>query len=260
MNTTYLTGDFGVASKTAIGDTRMLRRSRRSSDIPTQAGTARAQVNAQTSANLDTAVPQSALSNDQFQSDLIALIPHLRAFSRSLCRRRDLAEDLAQEALAKAWRARDSYISGTNLKSWLFTILRNTFYSHGRRAWRETCLDVGVAESIAAPPKEQDWAMELTDVARALRKLPDAQRDAVVLVGAGGVSYKDAAKICGANIGTMKSRVARGRIALLGIMEGVNPLPLRSIEPQTTGPDDIFAQLGALARTDQRSTAYSSAS
>jgi RNA polymerase sigma-70 factor (ECF subfamily) len=260
MSTTYLTGDFGVASKTAIGETRKPRRSERSSDRLTQAGNARAQVNAQTSANLDRAVPQSSLPNDQFQSDLIALIPHLRAFSRSLCSRRDLAEDLAQEALVKAWRARDSYISGTNLKAWLFTILRNTFYSQGRRAWREAHLDVGVAESIAAPPKEQDWSIELTDVARALRKLPDAQRDAVILVGAGGVSYKDAAKICSANIGTMKSRVARGRIALLGFMEGVNPLPLRSVEPPTTGSDDIFAQLGALTRTDQGLTAYSSGS
>lgn len=168
-----------------------------------------------------TSTPPEARQNiDQFQSDLVALIPYLRAFSRSLCGRRDLAEDLAQEALAKAWAARDSFQAGTNLKAWIFTILRNTLYSHGRRAWRETHLELSVAERVEAPADEQGWAAELSDTARALRQLPDAQREAIILIGAGGFSYNDAARVCGTNSGTMKSRVARGRSALLTILNG----------------------------------------
>src|SRR5271156_4792461 len=86
-----------------------------------------------------------------FQQDFIPLIPHLRAFSRAICRHRDLAEDMAQEALAKAWRCRDQFEPGTNLKAWLFNIFRNEFYSHKRRAWRETRWDESKGDR-AAPP------------------------------------------------------------------------------------------------------------
>src|ERR1700683_1811776 len=94
---------------------------------------------------------QDISASPQFQRDLIALIPHLRAFSRMLCGRRVIAEDMAQEALAKAWRARARFQPGTNLKAWLFTILRNEYYSHGRRAWRETHWDEVLGGRIAAP-------------------------------------------------------------------------------------------------------------
>jgi len=97
----------------------------------------------------------------QFQRDLIALIPHLRAFSRMLCGKREIAEDMAQDALTKAWRAHHRFEAGTNLKAWLFTILRNEYYSYLRRAWREAHWDEVVCEAIAAPPREQEWAMEL---------------------------------------------------------------------------------------------------
>ena len=189
----------------------------------------------------------SARRSGRFECDLIELIPHLRAYSRSLCGRRDLADDMAQEALLKAWRARDSYQSGTNLKAWLFTILRNTFYSHGRRAWRESHLEDSVAERMEAPANEQEWSAELSDTTRALRKLPDAQRDAVILVGASGFSYKDAANICDTNIGTMKSRVARGRTALLSILDETKPLPERVIAPSMSDSRDTVIQLVALA-------------
>jgi len=189
----------------------------------------------------------SARQTDQFECDLIELIPHLRAFSRSLCGRRDLAEDMAQDALAKAWRARNSYNPGTNLKAWLFTILRNTFYSHGRRAWRESHLEDSVAERMEAPANEQEWSAELSDTTRALRKLPDAQRDAVILVGASGFSYKDAANICDTNIGTMKSRVARGRTALLSILDETKPWPERVVARSMSDSRDTLIQLVALA-------------
>jgi RNA polymerase sigma-70 factor, ECF subfamily len=129
----------------------------------------------------------------RFERDLVALIPHLRAFSRMLCGRRAIAEDMAQEALAKAWRARGSFEPGTNLKAWLFTILRNEFYSHARRAWRETHWDSDLGECIAGPASEQEWTMELSDTARALSGLPDGQRKALILIAAGGFSYEDAA-------------------------------------------------------------------
>ncbi len=129
-----------------------------------------------------------------FQRELVALMPHLRSVARSLCRNRTLAEDITQEALAKAWRARDSFEPGTNLWAWVFTILRNEFCSHARRTWREAHWDCEKAEQIAAPADEQEWAMELADTAHALRRLPDCQRESLILVAVGGLSYDDAAK------------------------------------------------------------------
>jgi RNA polymerase sigma-70 factor (ECF subfamily) len=201
-------------------------------------------------------VASSARHGDQFQCDLIALVPQLRAFSRTLCRRRDVAEDLAQEALMNAWRARGSFQAGTNLKAWLFTILRNGFYSHGRRAWREAHWDAESAERIEGPPNKQDWCMELSDTARAMQALPDVQREAIILVGAGGFSYEEAAAICDSAVGTMKSRVARGRCALLGALDGREPLPQPSSKRRVDASDDIFAQLNALASAGTRRSAH----
>ena len=189
----------------------------------------------------------STRQGDQFQRDLLALAPQLRAFSRTLCHGREIADDLAQETLMKAWRARDSFEVGTNLKAWLFTILRNCYYSHGRRAWREAHWDADAAEQIEGPPNRQDWAIELSDTARALRTLPDAQREALILVGAGGFSYEETAAICDAAVGTVKSRVARGRIALSNILDGAKSLPALLPDRTTTASDDILAQLALLA-------------
>ena len=184
----------------------------------------------------------------QFQHDLIALIPHLRAFSRVLCGRRAIAEDMAQEALAKAWRSRERFEPGTNLKAWLFTILRNEFYSHARKAWRETHWDDDLGDNIPAPARAQEWAMELSDAARALNALPDRQREPLILVSAGGMSYEEAAGICGTPVGTTKSRVARARAAMTKSLDGSAPLPPR---PALRAPDagrDILAQLSVLAQ------------
>jgi RNA polymerase sigma-70 factor (ECF subfamily) len=181
-----------------------------------------------------------------FQRDLVALIPHLRAFSRVLCRHRDLAEDLAQDALAKAWRFHRQYESGTNLKAWLFTILRNEFYSHKRRAWRETHWEEDKGERIPAPQDSQLWSLELSDTARALRALPDFQREALILIAVGGFSYLDAAKICKTPVGTVKSRVARGRAALVENLESPHGRPRRRPVEQISGSADILGQLSAL--------------
>ena len=155
----------------------------------------------------------------------------------------------------KAWRARDSFEVGTNLKAWLFTILRNCFYSHGRRAWREAHWDADAAERIEGPPNRQDWTIELSDTARALRTLPDTQREALILVGAGGFTYEETAEICDTAIGTVKSRVARGRTALLSILDGAEPLPPISSDNRISASDEIFAQLTTLATAATSRTA-----
>lgn len=186
-------------------------------------------------------------AEEAFRKELIERIPFLRAFSRSLCGDRELADDLAQEALAKAWQSRDTFQAGTNLKAWLFTILRNQFYSDLRRAWRQVPWDVDAGDLLPAADGEQTWAVELSDMARALRTLPPEQREALILVGAGGFSYDDAAKISKCAIGTVKSRVARARKALAAILEGKTPLPS---EPRPNGgdaTDEIISQLDRLA-------------
>ncbi len=191
-----------------------------------------------------------------FRQGLLELIPFLRAFSRSLCGDRDLADDLAQEALTKAWQSRDSFRPGSNLKAWLFTILRNQFYSDRRRAWRQAPWDEGAAERLPAASGEQTWAVQLSETARALRGLPNEQREALILVGAGGFSYEEAARICNCAVGTVKSRVARARKALIGSLEGKRHLPLHT-EPSPGKGDathEIMAQLDRLAPPQEQTT------
>ncbi|MBV9330388.1 MAG: sigma-70 family RNA polymerase sigma factor, partial [Alphaproteobacteria bacterium] len=166
-----------------------------------------------------------------FKTELLGLIPFLRAFARSLCGNQESADDLAQETLVKAWQSRDTFIPGTNLKAWLFTILRNQFYSDRRRAWRQAPWDQDAAERIPGGGQDQGWAAELSDTARALRVLTDEQREALILVGAGGFSYEDAAEICNCAVGTVKSRVARARKALIAILDGEDTLPATDRPP-----------------------------
>jgi len=192
----------------------------------------------------------------QFERDLIALIPHLRALSRAMCGRRAIADDVAQEALAKAWRAQDRFAPGTNLKAWLFTILRHEYCSHVRRAWRETHWDEDAGERIAAPPSEQEWAMELSDTARAIGGLQERQREALILVAAGGFSHENPGKICAAPAGTMKSRVARARAALTSTLDGCISIPPRSLARATDTTELILAQLTALASRDATSARH----
>src|SRR3569833_1444710 len=133
----------------------------------------------------------------QLQAELTALIPHMRAFARSLCRDPDLADDLAQEALAKAWSCRDSFTLGTNMKAWTFMIIRNHFYSEKRRDWRRCDLDPEVAERTLVSVDRPDDTLELDELRRALDLLPEVQREAVVLIAAAGLSYEEAGEVCG---------------------------------------------------------------
>lgn len=165
------------------------------------------------------AEPNGASVDDaDFKSQLVALIPHLRAFAFSMTHRPE-AEDLAQETMIKAWRARGSYQAGTNFKAWLFTILRNEHYSRARRSWRSVSLDPGVAESTLVVSDDPSIREELLDVRNAMQLLSFDQRQALVLVTAAGLSYADTAAICGCAIGTVKSRVNRARAELIGILE-----------------------------------------
>jgi RNA polymerase sigma-70 factor (ECF subfamily) len=158
--------------------------------------------------------PARKAGGSDFREDLLALIPYLRAFARTLTLNRADADDLCQEALAKAWQSRTSYTADTNLKAWLFTILRNQFYSEFRRAWRRQPWDENLAERTLVTDGAQESAVALSDVARSMHLLPDEQREALILIGAGGFTYEEGAKICGCAVGTIKSRVSRGRLAL----------------------------------------------
>lgn len=155
-----------------------------------------------------------------FKRDLVALIPHLRAFARTLCGDAAAADDLAQDAVMKAWDARSSFQMGTNMKAWTFMILRNQFYSEKRRSWRQSQLDQEAAERTLVAIDDPASPIALDEMRLALGMLPSEQREALILVGAGGFAYEEAADICGCAVGTVKSRVSRARRALHGILEG----------------------------------------
>jgi RNA polymerase sigma-70 factor (ECF subfamily) len=196
----------------------------------------------------------AAVGSDPFKTDLLGLIPFLRAFARSLTGNPEAADDLAQETLVKAWQSRDTFIPGTNLKAWLFTILRNQFYSDRRRAWRQAPWDQESAERIPGSPDDQGWAAELSDTARALRCLSDEQREALILVGAGGFSYEDAAAICNCAVGTVKSRVARARKALMALLDGEENLPQERRPGEGDAANEIMAELDRLVPGHSEST------
>lgn len=154
-----------------------------------------------------------------FQRELVKLIPHLRAFARTLTGDATQADDLAQDALIKAWDARLSYQIGTNMKAWTFMILRNQFYSDKRRSWRQSQLDQEAAERTLVAVDDPGAPIALDELRLALGMLPAEQREALILVGAGGFAYEEAAEICNCAVGTVKSRVSRARKALQGILD-----------------------------------------
>lgn len=152
---------------------------------------------------------------------MLAAMPGLRAFAISLCRNRDQADDLVQETLLRACANLDSFKQGTNMGAWLHTILRNYFCSERRKQrGRMEPIDLH-AQRLAAKPTQIAQA-EYRDVCHALTKLPFGQREALILIGASGLSYEEAARVCGCATGTLKSRVKRGRadLAQLMAMEG----------------------------------------
>src|SRR5579864_657938 len=162
---------------------------------------------------------RSGTDDEGFKRELVQLIPHLRAFARTLCGDPAAADDLAQDAMMKAWDARASFQMGTNMKAWTFMILRNQFYSEKRRSWRQTQLDQEAAERTLVAVDDPESPVLLDELRLGLAMLPPEQREALILVGAGGFAYEEAAEICGCAVGTVKSRVSRARRALQLILE-----------------------------------------
>jgi len=153
--------------------------------------------------------------------ELVTFLPSLRAFAISLCGDRDLADDLVQDTVERAWRAQDRFDRGSNLHAWLFTILRNAFLSRCRKSGREVDDPEGIQAGRLASAPNQIAVLDLDDLRRALATLSVELREAILLVGAEGFSYHEAAEIMGCPLGTAKSRVCRARTQLaasLGIV------------------------------------------
>ena len=154
-----------------------------------------------------------------WRDDVVALLPALRAFAWSLSHNSADADDLVQDTLIKAWTHRSKFEPGTNLRAWLFTILRNTYYTAVVRRRREVADEDGKYAAALSTPPTQDWSVAMRSFRAALQQLPNEHREALVLVGAAGMTYEDAAEICGCAVGTIKSRVNRARARLLKLME-----------------------------------------
>ncbi|QPC85717.1 sigma-70 family RNA polymerase sigma factor [Mesorhizobium sp. NBSH29] len=170
-----------------------------------------------------------------FRDGLLGAIPSLRAFAVSLSQNADKADDLVQETLVKAWDKQSSFQPGTNLKAWLFTILRNEFYSQMRKRGREVQDSDGIMTERLAVHPSQHGLLDLKDFRAALELLPEDQREAIILIGASGFSYEEAADICDCAVGTIKSRVSRARTRLQEILK---------IEGEGDfGPDAIATQV-----------------
>src|SRR5690606_18151777 len=139
-----------------------------------------------------------------FRRGLIETLPHLRAFARALCGRPDFADDLVQETAIRAWAARDRFAPGTNLRAWTFAILRNDVLAQCRRERRQVDYDPAAAERLLIMETDQEGPLHLSDMEGALLKLSPERREAILLIGAAGFSYEEAAAICDCAIGTMK--------------------------------------------------------
>lgn len=161
----------------------------------------------------------SEQNKDIFKKDLLKTLPSLRAFAISLIRTADKADDLVQDTIVKAWSKQESFKPGTNLKAWLFTILRNEFYSQMRKNGREVQDTNNVFSNNMSIHPPQYGSLDLKDFKKALDSLPAEQREAILLIGASGFSYEDAAQICDCAVGTIKSRVSRARIKLQNILD-----------------------------------------
>ena len=153
-----------------------------------------------------------------FKDELVAEITNLRAFAISLSGSASLADDLVQETLLRAWSKSDKFTPGTSLRAWLFTILRNIYYSNYRKRSREIQDTDGAYARRLVVTGDQESHLDLEDFRKALTKLPAEQREVLILVGASGLSYEEAAEICEVEIGTIKSRLSRARSRLVELL------------------------------------------
>ena len=155
-----------------------------------------------------------------FRRELVDSIPPLRAFARSLARDKDLADDLTHAALERALTFSHQFTPGTNFRAWLFTIARHQFYNESKK-WRNRTVTIeNETDSLAPIDGNQEITVEIRDFRRAFWALAPAQREILVLIGANGISYEEAADICGCATGTVKSRLSRARRELKRLMDG----------------------------------------
>lgn len=157
--------------------------------------------------------------NPDPRDEIVEHLPAMRAFALSLTRNGSSADDLVQDTIVKAWKNIDKFSAGTNMRAWLFTILRNTFYSDKRKGKREVAdVDGKMAATLSQKP-DHDGRMAMADFEVVFAKLPSEQREALMLVGALGFSYEEAAETCDVAVGTIKSRVNRGRVRLVELLD-----------------------------------------
>jgi RNA polymerase sigma-70 factor, ECF subfamily len=178
-------------------------------------------------------------NRDDLHRSVIEQLPHLRAFAVLLTHDRSLADDLVQEAAVRALAHADQFQPGTNFKAWITTILRNSYFNVVRQRSRVAPMTAVAPEMEPTTSGGQEEQLDLRDFERAFKFLPQAQREALMLVGAGGFSYEAAAEVAGCAVGTMKSRVARGRTQLTRILDG-----------EGDGDDDLPGAV--IAGTDRR--------
>ncbi len=167
---------------------------------------------------MNLSVARQTSVNSDLRDQLLATIPNLRAYAFSLTSSWDRADDLVQETITRAWSKMGQFERGTNLNAWLFTILRNTFFSQHRRRRHEVEDPAGAYAARLRTHADQPAHLDFEDLRKALAKLKPTQREAVLLVGAEGLSYEEAAEICGVALGTIKSRVHRGREKLAKLL------------------------------------------
>ncbi len=153
------------------------------------------------------------------RDEIVLHLGALRAFALSLTRTTSAADDLVQDTVVKAWSNIDKFTPGTNLRAWLFTILRNTFYSSRRRVRREVADVDGMYSARLASKPDHDGRLAMRDFRVAFAQIGDEQREALILVGASGFSYEEAAEMCGVAVGTIKSRANRGRKRLAELLQ-----------------------------------------
>ena len=208
-------------------------------------GGSKAEVAMETRSFASPSARPTPLDEEDFKRQVVASIPVLRSFSRGLCGDMARGDDLAQDALLKAWQHRAQFTPGTNFKGWILKIARNHFYSQRRRVWRETPLDVAMSAQIPAVGTDQVQALLLNDLRNALNALSDEQREATILVGAGGFSHRQAAEMCDVPEGTMKSRVCRARAKLASLLESGEVA--HDAEPAWLAAQLIMAELSTLS-------------
>jgi RNA polymerase sigma-70 factor (ECF subfamily) len=194
-------------------------------------------------------------SKADVEAMLLDVIPHLRAFARSLTRNRDQADDLTHDAVVRALAAIDQFTPGTNFKAWMFTILRNLYYNECRKRWiKSTPIDEMAGDEPSIGPT-QEANLEFNDFRRAFWQLNADQREVLILVGASGFSYEEAAEVCNCRVGTVKSRVSRARAELKQILDAGNLAGQRS-DAVPTEPDGLEEFLEQDAVTDGPELSY----